>query len=107
MTEIKYHKDVLLFFDELFDILIEKGYFSYYEYSAQYIDNLIDYVKKNITIKPHKPAPPYFSKYGKNLFFINYNSNKKTTWYIFFEKSDNLFFIRYITNNHFEGHFFV
>ncbi|MCL2649983.1 MAG: hypothetical protein FWD60_03020 [Candidatus Azobacteroides sp.] len=53
MTEIKYHRDVLLFLDELTDILIEKEYFSFYEYSAQYIEDLVNYVKNNITIKPH------------------------------------------------------
>ena len=66
MIEIKYHKDVLLFFDELTDILIEKG---------------------------------------NNLFYITYNSNKQTTWYIFFQKTDLCYFIRYITNNHVVGQF--
>jgi len=37
MTEIKYDKNVLLFLDELTDILIDKGYFSFYEYSVQYM----------------------------------------------------------------------
>jgi len=106
MTEIKYHRDVLLFLDELIDILIEKGYFSFYEYSAQYIEDLVNYVKNNITTKPHKPAPVHFSKYGSNLFYITYNHNKQTTWYIFFQKTDSLYFIRYITNNHVAGQFF-
>ena len=106
MTEIKYHRDVLLYLDELTDILIDKEYFSFYEYSAQYIEDLGDYVKKNITIKPHKPAPTHFSKYGSNLFYITYNHNKQTSWYIFFQKADSHYFIRYITNNHIEGQYF-
>jgi len=106
MKEIKYHKNVLIFFDELMDILIEEGYFSFYEYSANYIEDLVNYVKDNITIKNHKPAPAYFSKYGSNMFYITYNSNKRTTWYILFQKTNSLFFIRYITNNHVAGQYF-
>ena len=106
MAEIKYHKDVLSFLDELTDVLIEKGYFSFYEYSAEYIEDLVDYVKNNITIKPHKLAPSHFSKYGSNLFYITYNRNKQTTWYILFQKTGSFYFIRYITNNHIAGHFF-
>ena len=103
MTEVRYHKDVLLFLDGLIDTLIESGYFSFYEYSAQYIEDLVTYVKKNISTEPHKLAPAYFAKHGENLFYITYQRNRKTTWYIFFQKIGNLFFIRYITNNHFEG----
>ena len=56
MAEIKYHRDVLLFLDELIDILIEKGYFSFYEYAVEYIEDLVNYVKNNIATKTHKPA---------------------------------------------------
>jgi len=106
MPEIKYHRDVLLFLDELTDILIEKGYFSFYEYSAEYIEYLVNYVKNNIKNKPHKPAPSHFSKYGNNLYYITYNRTKQTTWYIFFQKTGSFYFIRYITNNHVAGQFF-
>jgi hypothetical protein len=46
MPEIKYHRNVLLFLDELTGILIDKGYFSFYEYSAQYMEDLVSYVKE-------------------------------------------------------------
>ena len=100
MIKIRYHKDVLLFFDELTDILIEKDYFSFYEYSVQYVEDLIFYVRSNIALQNHKKAPVYFSKYGKNLFYITYQRNKQTTWYILFQKTEQCYFIRHITNNH-------
>jgi len=100
MIEIKYHKDVLSFLDELIDILIEKEYFSFYEYSAQYIEDLVLYVENNITSRQHKKAPVYFNKYGDNLFYITYQRNKRTTWYILFQKTGLYYFIRHITNNH-------
>ena len=100
MKEIKYHKDVALFLDELTDILIEEGYFSFYEYSAQYIEDMVNYIKKNIDLRYHKKAPAYFSKYGDKLFYITYQRNKHTTWYILFQKTGRCYFIRHITNNH-------
>jgi spore coat protein CotF len=51
MLEIKYHKDVLLYLNELVDILIDKGYFSFYDVAAQYMEDLVNYVKKNIATK--------------------------------------------------------
>ena len=100
MIEIKYHKDVLLFLDELMDILIDKGYFSFYERSVEYVEDLVYYVKKYINLQPHRKAPAYFSKYGNNLFYITYPKSKRTTWYILFQKTEQHFFIRHITNNH-------
>ena len=100
MKKIKYHKDVLLSLDELIDILINKGYFSFYEYSVQYIEDLVFYIKNNIELQYHKKAPVYFSKYGNNLFYIIYKRNKQTTWYVLFQKTEQRYFIRHITNNH-------
>ena len=106
MIEIKYHKTVLLIFDELTNILIEEGYFSFYEYSVQYIEDLVNYVKAYIAIKQHKKAPDFFSRYGDNLLYITYKRSKQTTWYILFQKTDQFYFIRYITNNHVAGQYF-
>jgi len=100
MIEIKYHKDVLSFLDELIDILIEKEYFSFYEYSAQYIEDLVLHVKRNIALLNHRKAPIYFSKYADHLFYITYQRSKRTTWYILFQKTGQCYFIRHITNNH-------
>jgi hypothetical protein len=100
MIEIRYHKNVLLFLDELTDILIDKGYFSFYEYSVKYVENLVCYVKEYIDLLPHRKTPDYFSKYGDNLFYITYKKNKRTTWYILFQKTKQYYFIRHITNNH-------
>lgn len=106
MNEIRYHKDVLLFLDGLFDILIDEGYFSFYETSALYIEDLVAFVGKSIHTAPHKVAPAYFSRYGRNLYYILYNRNKHTTWYIFFEKTSLHYYIRHITNNHVAGKYF-
>jgi len=72
MSEVRYHKDVLLFLDELFDVLIEKEYFCFYETSARYIEDLVAFIDQNINTLPHKVAPPHFSRYGSNLLYITY-----------------------------------
>jgi hypothetical protein len=96
----------LIFFDGLFDLLIDKGYFSFYETSAKYLENLIQFTENNIETFPHKKAPVYFSKYGNDLFYITYERNPQTTWYIFFEKGEDFYFIKHITNNHVSGKYF-
>ncbi len=100
MVEVRYHKDVLLFLDGLIDVLIDKEYFSFYEYSAQYIEDLVLHVKRSIASQPHKKAPAHFFQYCDRLFYITYQRSRHTTWYILFQKMEPFYFIRHITNNH-------
>ncbi|MCD7935448.1 MAG: hypothetical protein LUG98_01155, partial [Tannerellaceae bacterium] len=90
----------------LADILYEKHYFSYKESSRQYVISLISTMEATIHIKQKYEAPVYFSKYGKNLYYVCYPKNKRTTWYFFFtyHPDNDIYFIRYITNNHVAGH---
>jgi len=104
--EIKFDKTALLFLEDLANILLIKEYFSFTETADAYIDDLVAFVLENIDTFPHKPAPSFFSKYGKNLLYIPYNRNNRTTWYILFEKSPSHYLIRYITNNHVAGQYF-
>ncbi len=106
MREVKYDNSVIIFLNELTDILLEKGYFSFYETSVEYMWDMLSFVKENIENLPHKPAPSYFAKYGKNLFYISYKRNHQTTWYILFEKTTAHYLVRYITNNHVAGSYF-
>ena len=105
MKEIRYHNSVLIFFDELFDVLIDQGYFSQYESSAKYLDDLILFIENNIDKYPIKKAPEYFSKFGHDLFYMCYERNAQTTWYIFFEQGIDFLYIKHITNNHVVGKF--
>jgi hypothetical protein len=86
--------------DNLITKLFFKNYFSYLEDSKQYVTDLVEFVEKNIATKTKKPAPIYFLKFGKNLQYITYKRNKRTTWYIFFQQKDNKFLVKHITNNH-------
>ena len=106
MREIRFHKNVLLFLEDLIDLLIEKEYFSFYDTSVMYMEDIVSYITENIETASHEQAPHYFSRFGDNLYYITYNRNKKTSWYILFEKGYDYYFIRYITNNHVAGQYF-
>jgi len=106
MKEIRFHKNALNFLEELSMILIEENYFSFVEAADKYIEDIVNFILTNINNFPHKKAPEFFSKYGKDLLYIFYNRNKNTTWYIFFEKTEIHYIIRHISNNHIVGKYF-
>jgi hypothetical protein len=99
-------EDVKIVLDELFNILLEKHYFSYQENARLYVDRLTRYAEQYIGIFPGKDAPLYFSRYGSDLKYITYRANKTTAWYIFYQQKENVFLIRHITNNHVAAQYF-
>jgi hypothetical protein len=96
------------YFDELEDILYDKGYYSFKESAKQYVDDLIFDIRNILSVKRHKPAPKYYDKYGKDMFYAAFPKNKRTTWYAFFTKYEEngkiIYLVRYISNNHTEAH---
>ena len=99
-----FSSDVQEYLDELVPILFENGYFSFEASAIKYVDDLIDNIKANLPTRTHVPAPPYFDKYGKGMFYASFRKNRNTTWYAFFTKyqqKDEVFYlVRYIANNH-------
>ena len=99
---------VVEYFNELVDILYEKGYFSYTYTSEIYAAELFDDIITNLPKKRHKPAPSHYDKYGKGMYYAAFTKNKRTTWYAFFTKyEDNgntIYLVRYVGNNHTEAH---
>ena len=107
--------DVLEYLNNLVIILYEKEYFSYEEEAQKYVDDLADDIFDNLPKKLHRPAPNYYNKYGKNLFYACFTKNActerrevTTTWYAFFSKykenEETIYLIRYIGNNHTDAH---
>ena len=45
-----------------------------------------------------KKTPNILLRYGQNYIF--YKINARTTWYIFFQKSDNNYLVTQVINNH-------
>ena len=96
--------EVLEYLEDLAEILYEKGYFSFEETSLTYILELYDDIVKTLPIRLHKPAPPYFDKYGKDMYYAAFRKNRQTVWYAFFTKyldnRETIYLIRYLNNNH-------
>ncbi len=103
---IRYSKKAENYLQQLVQILYAEEYFGFKDSAYQYVTDLMLAIETAIHVQHHKPAPVYFSKYGKSLFYISYPKNKNTTWYIFFRiYANGTCFIKYITNNHTEGQY--
>ena len=96
--------EVLDYLDDLVIELYKKEYFGFLETSSKYVKELLYDIKINTPTMQHKPAPKYFDKYGKGMYYASFRKNKQTTWYAFFSKyRENekiIYLIRYIANNH-------
>ena len=93
----------------LIKILVEKEYLGCLLYTSDaaisYVEELIADIQQNIHSKLKKKAPAFFERYGKDMYYITYQRNSNTTWYIFFSVIGDTYFIKYITNNHVSGQY--
>ena len=94
------------YLDELSFILYESGYFGFEDSAKKYTDNIFDFCQQHVGVLTGKNAPDYFSRYGINMKYISYRSNKQTSWYIFYQQYEDKYLVRYITNNHVAAQFF-
>lgn len=96
--------EVRQYFQELEDILFEKEYFGFEESAVQYVRELIWDIEDTLPMRASKIAPPYFGRYGKNMYYAMFRKSKTTQWYAFFtkyqEKGEMIYLVRYISNNH-------
>jgi len=74
------------YLDSLIPILYENGYFGFEESAVRYIDELRKDIETNLPKIRQKPAPLYFDKYGKSMYYAIFRRNKQTAWYAFFTK---------------------
>ena len=70
-VSVQYLPEIEDFINNLSDLLFEKEYFSFYEYSANYVDNLTFFIEKELFNFPHKITPIKLKKFGSNYAFIN------------------------------------
>ena len=100
MEKVIFKDRVLDYFDELVYTLFKEEYFSYCENAQLYVDQIVDFIILEINNFPYKITPQKLQYSGSNYIF--YKSNNRTTWYIFFEKSNQSYLITGIINNHCE-----
>ena len=78
--------NVKKYLNNLITLLYEKEYFSYEETAIRYVDELLDSIITILPTRRHIPAPSYFDRYGKGMYYASFPKNKRTTWYAFFSK---------------------
>ncbi|MCV9928458.1 hypothetical protein OIU83_12385 [Flavobacterium sp. LS1R49] len=100
MGKIIFEQVVLEYFDKLVFALFTEEYFSYPKSAQLYVDKIVDFIILEISSFPHRAAPKSLRYLGSNYIF--YKVNKRTTWFIFFEKKNESFLITGILNNHCE-----
>jgi hypothetical protein len=95
---IVYSKNFIEYLDDLVKILYFKEYFGFIESADMYTDKIYDFIEINISTFPSKKTPIQLQHLGSNYVF--YQSNQRTTWYIFFEQSNSNYLITNIINSH-------
>jgi hypothetical protein len=98
LEKIIYKQEVRDFLTELIFNLFEKEYFGFKESAEEYTMQLIDFIEITIDKGIEKKTPIELTCYGE--FYLCYNASKRTTWYIFFNKSEENILVNYISNNH-------
>jgi len=98
--------EVQQYLKKLKKIFFEKEYFGFEDTAQKYVDELFNDIVTTLSIRPHRPAPKRFDKYGKNMKYAIFRAgkNKRTTWYAFFktyqEHGETIYLVCYIANNH-------
>jgi hypothetical protein len=95
---VNYTRFVQIYFDDLIEELFSQDYFIYRENAIDYVQKFVFYINNSIHQLPHRKSPEALLKYGH--FYIFYQSNPRTTWYIFFSKKKSTYLIKHISNNH-------
>jgi hypothetical protein len=96
--QIVFSAEVEEYLDNLVFKLYLKDYFGFIEDAYNYVQALVQFTISNIFTLPHKKLPNSLRLLGS--YFISYNSNQQTTWYIIFDKYDDGIYITFIFNNH-------
>lgn len=97
-VKIEILPEVTDFLNELVEILFYKEYFGFEDTAQFYVQKIYDFIENDLINFPHKSTPKKLKRFGSNYAF--YRPNERTTWYIFFEKSNNRYLITHLTNNH-------
>ncbi|UWY29959.1 hypothetical protein N4T20_08435 [Flavobacterium sp. TR2] len=97
---IIYTPEVIRYLDDLVVALYKEEYFGFIESAEEYVSNIYDAVTERIKRFPQKKTPHSLQYLGANYIF--YKTNARTTWYVFFEKSNQNYLITGILNNYSE-----
>lgn len=95
---VVFQKNATDYLNHLIEVLFNLQYFTFEESAQQYVSNIFDFIENELPYSSHRQTPKKLKNHGSK--YAIYQSNKRTTWYIFFENQDNRYLITYIMNNH-------
>ena len=81
--------------NQLIKLLYEESYFAFIESAIEYADKILDFIH---SIPDQRCKLTSDKKYG--VYYCTFKANKKTTWYICFDRQNKKYIVRYLTNNH-------
>ncbi|MCD8193403.1 MAG: hypothetical protein LUD74_02425, partial [Tannerellaceae bacterium] len=84
LANIRYTKAVKIYLEKLVNTLYIRNYFGFKEVAKQYVQSIIKEMQETIHLKPKRRTSRHFERYGRNLYYVFYPKNKRTTWYFFF-----------------------
>ena len=93
-------QDVVDYLDNLAMILFVENYFRFLESAENYVDEIFDFVLTVPSQVSYDITNEKSIYYGKNLKYCRYRANKKTTWFIYFERRDCRYIVKHIENSH-------
>lgn len=95
---IIFSRTVVDFLDKLIFNLYKKGYFNFIEDAEEYVRKMSLAITTAIQNQRHQRSPEKLIKYGRS--YVTYNTANRTTWYIFFARTDDRILVKFVTNNH-------
>ncbi len=95
MEEIVIQQQVVRKLNNLLDVLLLQEYFIEEENALAYLKNIRDFIQTIPTLR-HQPTKN--SKHG--AWYAEYKPNRRTTWFVTFDKKGDRYIIRNLINNH-------
>jgi hypothetical protein len=96
--------EVLEYLKDLIQTLYDEEYFGFEEAAKKYVEELFHDITTTLHTRFKRPAPKYFDRYGKGMYYAVFVKSKNTQWYVFFtiykEQNEVIYLVRYIGNNH-------
>ncbi|MBA5629378.1 hypothetical protein [Moheibacter lacus] len=78
MEKVIIEKSVMDYFDDLIFKLFEEEYFSFVDFSLDYVGRILDFILNDLPDTPRKKSPQNLIQHGS--FYTFYKANTATTW---------------------------
>ncbi len=91
-------ENVVTYLNNLVQVLYEDGYFSYKDSAKDYANKIYDFIYQELPTNAQHETPAELKSYGN--YYAKFKSNKRTMWYVFFNKMKGRYFVEFVTNNY-------